>query len=57
MEVGDRVKIVRSIYLAEELQAGATGVIVGVDDSIIDVRIDDDTEDFWPFEVSELEVI
>lgn len=64
MKAGDRVKVVRSIYKADELQPGATGRIVekGFTYNGFEVRMDsgyaDDTgDDLWPFDPHELEVI
>ena len=63
MKVGDKVKIVSSIYGADSLQPGKTGRIVNiVADYSADVIMDDDHPDSsgaldWPFEFDELEVI
>lgn len=56
MKVGDRVKVIKTIYVADELQVGCTGVIVESPFKSIEVRMDsgyadiegDDTCRFTP---------
>lgn len=62
MKVGDRVKIVHSPYMAESLQAGRTGRIVGLDFGLVNIVTDDGHADGagdldWPFDPQELEVV
>jgi hypothetical protein len=62
MNIGDRVKIVESAYVAEALQPGKTGRIVGLDFGLVNVVMDtkhpDTSGDLdWPFDPFELEVI
>lgn len=63
MKVGDRVKLVATEYLAEELQVGLTGRIAKFGShECIEVAMDsgytDDDGDFlWPFYAEELELI
>lgn len=64
MKVGDRVKIVRTIYKSDELQPGMTGRIVDKGKTYIGFEVqmdsgyaDDAGDDWWPFDPIELEVI
>jgi hypothetical protein len=62
MNVGDRVKIRKSPYMAPSLQPGRTGRVVSLDFGNINIVTDDGHEDGageldWPFDLSELEVI
>jgi hypothetical protein len=62
MKIGDRVKIVSSPYVAEELQPGKTGRIVALDYSLVQVvmcdeHADSDGDYNWPFDEQELEVV
>lgn len=56
MKVGDKVKIVKSVYENESLQPGCNGVIVSIDATWYDIVVEGISDD-WPFAESELEVI
>lgn len=61
MQVGDRVRIVSSIYVSDELQPGKTGRVHYVDNDYVDVVMDDgyqmNESSEWAFIRCELEVI
>lgn len=64
MKVGDRVKIVGTIYDSEELSIGKEGVISLVyhNNYMYEILLDSghtssDGDPFWPFFGSELEVV
>lgn len=62
MNIGDRVKIVHSPYMAESLQVGKTGRVVSLDFDLVNIITDDGHADGagdldWPFDPNEVEVI
>lgn len=62
MNIGDRIKIIHSDYMAESLQVGRTGRIVGLDFGLVNIVTDDGHQDSagdydWPFDPQELEVL
>lgn len=62
MKIGDKVRIVHSPYMADELQPGKTGRIVRIIGDIYDVvtcdcHTNEGGDLNWPFEYYELEVI
>lgn len=62
MNIGDRVKIVHTPYVANSLQVGKTGRVVRMMFGLVDVVMDDGFPDGdgavdWPFDPEELEVV
>jgi hypothetical protein len=63
MKVGDKVKLLKSIYTSEELAPGQAGIISKIEDTLLFVDMDNgylpDTgeEEFWCFIEDELEII